>query len=80
MLPRCLSRAAQCRTDFQQHILELSEQAGSLPKEVRVAAPEASDLLAPIARALGVKLRESQELKMLDAARESLMAYFGGFE
>ncbi|HNP71104.1 MAG TPA: hypothetical protein PLO33_16250 [Kouleothrix sp.] len=74
-----LSGPQNYQAGFQKHVLDMLEMAGALPKELRVASPEVVALLKPIAVALGVKLRETDNLSMLDAARDSLMGYFGGF-
>ena len=75
-----LSGPEQYSADFQSHFLTLIEQAGALPKEVRVGTPPPMQLLAPLAEVLGVRVTVAGELPMFNEAYGSMMAHFGGFE
>lgn len=75
-----LSSPDQYRADFQNQFLALVEQVGVRPKEVRVGAPPPMLLLAPLADVLGVRLKQADELPMLEEAYASLVEHFGGFE
>lgn len=65
-------------TDFQNQILNLIEEAKSLPKEVRVKKKESLKLLEPIASQLGIKLTLSKNLHALEEAKEEMLNYFSG--
>jgi hypothetical protein len=79
ILPPELVPADQYRAAFQNHFLALIEQANLMPNEVCVLQQEAFDLLDPIAKRLGIKLRRARRLDALEDARASLMSYFGQF-
>ena len=67
------------RAAFQDQCLTLIEQARFMPRELYVKQPEALALLEPIAKRLGIKLKQVYALPMLDHARESMTNFFQGF-
>ena len=75
VLPPHLAAPDRRAAEFPQHFLTLVEQAATLPQEVCVVSQEARELLEPITSRLGVKLRRSQRLGALEAARDSLMDF-----
>jgi hypothetical protein len=73
MAPRSEYQAA-----FRDRLLNMVEQAGVLPKEIHVKSQDVFDLLYPVTSKLGVKLVTTR-LRMLDAVRAELFAYFQRF-
>ncbi len=73
MAPRSEYRAA-----FRDRLLDMAEQAGMMPKEIHVKSQDVFDLLYPVTSKLGIKL-VTAKLKMLDAVRSELFAYFQRF-
>jgi hypothetical protein len=79
VLPSHIASHESYRAEFQNHLLNLFEQAGFLPKEIRVLSQEVVALLEPLTDLLDIKLRRAKRLDMLEEARLSLMEYFSRF-
>lgn len=58
--------------ELQEAFLSLIEFDALVPTEIRTASDESLDLLAPIARSLGISLRRVASTPALDMAREAL--------
>jgi hypothetical protein len=50
-----------------------------MPQEVHVGTQDAFELLEPVTKRLGIKLRRTKRLEMLEEARESLMGFMDRF-
>jgi hypothetical protein len=79
ILPPEMVPAGQYQAAFQNQLLALIEQAHFMPQEIVVLQQEALELLDPIAKRLGIKLRRARRLDALEEVRASMMDYFGQF-
>ena len=77
VLPPALTHPEEWRIEYQNRLLMLVEQMGMVPREIAVRSPELRGLLAPVAEALGIKLRVVKRLAALDEAREGLLGFLG---
>ncbi len=57
---------------LQETFIALLEKAPRLPKEIRVGREEVKEIVAPIARSLGIALTKQKRLPALEDARRSL--------
>ncbi len=62
---------------LQEAFLSAIERVALIPAEIRTASDESLMLLAPVADALGVRLRRVDSTPELDMAREALFEAFG---
>jgi hypothetical protein len=77
ILPPALAGPEEWRAAYRDHLPALIEQIAVMPREIIVRSAELRDLLAPVAEALGIKLRIAARLPALDEARDSMMAFMG---
>lgn len=63
---------------LQESFLELLEKANGLPEKVMVMSDKAMQILAPITGPLGIRLKKSKKLQMLQEAVNEMMAAFSG--
>jgi hypothetical protein len=75
VLPPQMAAADVFPQEALGHFLSLIEQAQFMPQEVHVGTQDAFELLEPVTKRLGIKLRRTKRLEMLEEARESLMGF-----
>jgi hypothetical protein len=63
--------------EFVESLIGLIERMGKIPGDAQVCRHEAFVMLAPVAEALGIRLRSVRRLRSLDEARQSLTNYLG---
>ncbi len=58
-----------------QHVIKQLEIFGVLPEQIAVRLPLLLQLLQPLAKELGLKLKQSRTMRSLDAAKESMLGF-----
>ncbi len=65
-------------TEISQHLFESLQKLNVRPQEIRVASEAIFDLLKGLNQQLNVKLRQTDDLRAIEAAKEGMFGFFGG--
>lgn len=75
----------QPKEDYAENYLEIArnllgslEQLETRPQEIRVADEQLFDLLKGLTPHLNIKLRQTDDLRAIEAAKEAMFGFFGG--
>ena len=65
-------------TEIGRHLFESLQKLNVRPQEIRVASESLFDLLKGLNQQLNIKLRQTDDLRAIEAAKEGLFGFFGG--
>lgn len=65
-------------TEISRHLFESLQKLNVRPQEIRVASESLFDLLKGANQQLNIKLRQTDDLRAIEAAKEGLFGFFGG--
>ena len=65
-------------TEIGRHLFESLHKLTTRPQEIRVADDALFDLLRGLNQQLNIKLRQTDDLRAVEAAKEELFGFFGG--
>lgn len=65
-------------TEIGRHLFESVHKLNARPQEIRVASDELFDLLKGVNQQFNIKLRQTDDLPAIEAAKEGLFGFFGG--
>ncbi len=65
-------------TEISRHLFDLLHKLNARPQEIRVASDDLFDLLKGINQQLNIKLRQTEDLQAIEAAKEGMFGFFGG--
>jgi hypothetical protein len=64
--------------ELGRNIFESLQKLNARPQEIRVASDDLFDLLKGLNQQLNIKLRQTDDLRAIEAAKEGLFGFFGG--
>ncbi len=70
--------ADQNFAELARHLLESLQKLEVRPQEIRVAHDDVFDLLKGFNQQLNIKLRQTDDLRTIEAAKEEMFGFFGG--
>lgn len=65
-------------TEIGRHLFESLQKLSVRPQEIRVASDAIFDLLKGLNQQLNIKLRQTDDLRAIEAAKEGMFGFFGG--
>jgi len=65
-------------TEIGRHVFESLQKLNVRPQEIHVASDDLFDLLKGLNQQLNIKLRQTEDLPAVEAAKEGLFGFFGG--
>ena len=65
-------------TEISQHLFKELQKLNARPQEISVASDALFDLLKGLNQQLNIKLRQTDDLRAIEAAKEEFFGFFGG--